>query len=979
MNPLKQNKKALGLSLWTGIGFLFAVILFIVFYAHPESVDKRTSIGTVQLETIKAKYQAEKALLFLDYSAKYALPYAILQLGEQGGMYSNADASVVNECGSYVYQLWNMKGKKCIPEADKNLKLYFNDRLNTYLRQYPGLPVENYDYQLVQEKNSVDLGVPGGERIQKTNILTVQGFSRQDLTIPILVEDTGQAKLSDFGGALRFPVQQANPVIISCYGDRDLDGKTDYHDGIDIAVPEGTPVLAVADGAVESLCGEWVGNCACSVASGTSGTACKPIDKCSGKCSNYGNNVIIKHADTLYSRYSHLKEIRVQPGQNVKKGDTVGISGNTGYSQGAHLDLKIYTSSDHGKDSAKNPFCFYSDSQLALLKPEGASCAGEIVEKKISKQSPEIQGYCEKIEPGVLQNLKVLEDEQELSQVQTEQAQNSGTETGQPAQPATTQVVTGQSAEPATKLIKDAVDRINSYQSLITAASQRFDVEENLIKAIMYQESKGEATAASGTGAKGLMQVTGGSWKNYCVKKGIVETDDWFDPQLNILCGTFILTQKFKEGHCEKAQPFPRKKTGQTRCCADGVCSEPGKTYIEWECAVRGYNTADCDGADPLFVEKVMSHYRAFGGQVIGLPEIYTDQLGTYSIPPNFKAEYKYNLDDYKTIAGFVSTNIIDSYDGSGPEEFLAEKITAFNQQNPDLNMTRYCEAPLFYEFAEKYLDCLENGQKECVCEITLDNLQGEKDMQIMLLDNYFSLQNPEDIFENHRRVEMPYPVAYTAATPESQRTAQLLIQYMIGKNSKKFTKAYKNSETELTFITDNPQHKPICTPKKTMYSLCVEQKNSFVKTIEEQKLIEKPVKIRFSVSLEDTIPPSELQYEVERSSADPSAIILSWAKPAGEEIDHYNLYIGETLAELADLSTTVSIALKDPEKTTLPIEQLEPDKFYYVEKEEPPKVSITYYYIYKPQIPMPTVYIALTAVDRNGNELKTVQPKLVQ
>lgn len=81
------------------------------------------------------------------------------------------------------------------------------------------------------------------------------------------------------------------------------------HTGADYATPVGTPVLTVADGTVvvaKDLFFE-------------------------------GNAVFIDHGDGLISMYFHLSEIKVQAGQEVKKGHTLGRVGSTGRATGPHL------------------------------------------------------------------------------------------------------------------------------------------------------------------------------------------------------------------------------------------------------------------------------------------------------------------------------------------------------------------------------------------------------------------------------------------------------------------------------------------------------------------------------------------------------------------------------------------------------------------------------------------------------------------
>ncbi|MDO4799783.1 MAG: peptidoglycan DD-metalloendopeptidase family protein [Bacillota bacterium] len=84
------------------------------------------------------------------------------------------------------------------------------------------------------------------------------------------------------------------------------------HTGIDVAVPEGTPIVA-ADGGVV-------------VASGYSGS--------------YGYRIIIDHGANITTLYAHNSALLVDVGENVFKGQTIAYSGNTGWSTGPHLHFE---------------------------------------------------------------------------------------------------------------------------------------------------------------------------------------------------------------------------------------------------------------------------------------------------------------------------------------------------------------------------------------------------------------------------------------------------------------------------------------------------------------------------------------------------------------------------------------------------------------------------------------------------------------
>jgi murein DD-endopeptidase MepM/ murein hydrolase activator NlpD len=84
------------------------------------------------------------------------------------------------------------------------------------------------------------------------------------------------------------------------------------HEGIDIGVPEGTPVRAAAPGAV-TLAGWLDGD---------------------------GNVVVIDHGAGVSTAYLHLSTILVPAGK-VAAGTVIGISGCTGYCFGAHLHFEL--------------------------------------------------------------------------------------------------------------------------------------------------------------------------------------------------------------------------------------------------------------------------------------------------------------------------------------------------------------------------------------------------------------------------------------------------------------------------------------------------------------------------------------------------------------------------------------------------------------------------------------------------------------
>lgn len=115
-------------------------------------------------------------------------------------------------------------------------------------------------------------------------------------------------------GQLRWPLQEQGRIS-SRFGSRTspTQGASTEHHGIDIAVSEGAPIVASADGTV--------------VTATYSASA--------------GNHVMIYHGNSLYTVYMHASRLAVSEGTEVKQGDVIAYVGSTGISTGAHLHFGI--------------------------------------------------------------------------------------------------------------------------------------------------------------------------------------------------------------------------------------------------------------------------------------------------------------------------------------------------------------------------------------------------------------------------------------------------------------------------------------------------------------------------------------------------------------------------------------------------------------------------------------------------------------
>lgn len=101
--------------------------------------------------------------------------------------------------------------------------------------------------------------------------------------------------------------------ITSQFGKDILKGKERWHNGIDIGIPIGTPIYAVADGTVKVVKNDQNG---------------------------YGLYIVVDHGK-YGSLYAHLSKFNCKIGQSIKAGDLIAYSGNSGSSTGPHLHFEI--------------------------------------------------------------------------------------------------------------------------------------------------------------------------------------------------------------------------------------------------------------------------------------------------------------------------------------------------------------------------------------------------------------------------------------------------------------------------------------------------------------------------------------------------------------------------------------------------------------------------------------------------------------
>lgn len=127
--------------------------------------------------------------------------------------------------------------------------------------------------------------------------------------------DSSSSTPPSSGESFCFPMQYAT-MVTSSYGYRvhPITGNYSFHNGVDLAAAQGTPIYATKSGVVSTATYNYA----------------------------YGYYVVVNHLDGYSSLYGHMTHYTVSEGEYVERGEIIGYVGSTGYSTGPHLHFTIY-------------------------------------------------------------------------------------------------------------------------------------------------------------------------------------------------------------------------------------------------------------------------------------------------------------------------------------------------------------------------------------------------------------------------------------------------------------------------------------------------------------------------------------------------------------------------------------------------------------------------------------------------------------
>ena len=157
-------------------------------------------------------------------------------------------------------------------------------------------------------------------------------------------------------------------------------GTRDPHHGVEFQSPFGTPVHASGGGDVifagpdeKAIYSPWP--------------------------NFYGNLVVIKHENDLFTLYAHLSKIDVESGSAIKQGDKIGEVGQSGAATGSHLHFEVRSRDVEDYFSTLNPELW-----LAPTKNENGGIAVSVVNQNEEFQAAEltVSHYLDRSQPPVV-------------------------------------------------------------------------------------------------------------------------------------------------------------------------------------------------------------------------------------------------------------------------------------------------------------------------------------------------------------------------------------------------------------------------------------------------------------------------------------------------------------------------------------------------------------------------------------------------
>ncbi len=205
----------------------------------------------------------------------------------------------------YETEKSELEAEKVLLEEDKAYQENLLKELESDKAEYDNLLNENANY-LKSLESDISATTSAYEAAKEQE-------NALDAQLTQYLASLQQKEQSNYvGGEFIWPLN-GYTAVSSGFGWRTLNGVSDYHRGIDIPAPGGTPIHASNGGTVVTATGHG----------------------------SYGNYVVINHGGGKSTLYAHMSAIGCSVGQTVSQGQVIGYVGTTGYSTGNHLHIEV--------------------------------------------------------------------------------------------------------------------------------------------------------------------------------------------------------------------------------------------------------------------------------------------------------------------------------------------------------------------------------------------------------------------------------------------------------------------------------------------------------------------------------------------------------------------------------------------------------------------------------------------------------------
>ncbi len=283
--------------------------------------EKEAEIETAS-ENIDAEYNKFKQIMRLSYEEGNA-SYVEMVLGSEDFYDFLVRIEQVTSLMEYSSKLLesfkeskaSLESAKATLQASKTTQVIYQGELQSKHEELEVLQRENENYlsSLTKDINSY----------QSTYDSYAKAEDELDKQLEKYLRELQAKENSQYvGGEFNWPLPLNWKSISSAYGYRTLNGKREFHRGIDIPASKNTNIYASNSGKVVTATFHY----------------------------SYGNYVVIDHGGGKSTLYAHANKLNCKVGDYVKQGDVIAFVGTTGHSYGNHLHFEVRISG-----TAKNP------------------------------------------------------------------------------------------------------------------------------------------------------------------------------------------------------------------------------------------------------------------------------------------------------------------------------------------------------------------------------------------------------------------------------------------------------------------------------------------------------------------------------------------------------------------------------------------------------------------------------------------------